>query len=60
MKVKPAKRVSYEEQRAKCVEFIKNFEDYDTNKVDDHFGRSKYMLRLVHSLQFSKLSLIKN
>lgn len=47
MKPKAAKRMSHEEQRLKCRDFLLNFEDFDSNVIHDVFGRKKYMRLLV-------------
>lgn len=47
MKQKYQKKLTYDEQQARCFEFIKGFEDYDIPIVDPHFGRRKYLIQLV-------------
>lgn len=59
MKAKSAKRITYEEQRSKCKEFILGFDDFDSGLLHTQYGRKKYLIRLVYSLQFSKKSQMK-
>ena len=50
MKPKTIRRLTYEEQKAKCLEFVKSFEDYtmeDPGQYYEAFGRLKYMILLV-------------
>ncbi len=47
MKQKASKTLTYDEQQARCVEFVKNFEDYDSGIVDPIFGKRKYLIQLV-------------
>jgi hypothetical protein len=47
MKLKPARRLSYDDQKARLREFILNHDDFDSNYIDDRYGRKKYMIRLV-------------
>ena len=56
MKLKAARRLSYDDQKARPREFILNHDDFDSNYIDDRYGRKKYMIRLVLIALSSKLS----
>lgn len=56
MKLKAARRLSYDDQKARLREFILNHDDFDSNYIDDRYGRKKYMIRLVLIALSSKLS----
>jgi hypothetical protein len=47
MKSKTLKGLTYDEQKLRCLEFVKNFEDYDMPSADMIFGRKKYLIELV-------------
>ena len=47
MKLKSARRLTYEEQKAWVKEFITTFDDFDSNNLDERYGRKKYLIRLV-------------
>lgn len=47
MKLKTVKKLTYDEQKIRCIEFVKNFEDYDSPTSDPFFGRRKYLIQLV-------------
>ena len=47
MKVKPTRRLSYEDQKTRLREFLLSHDDYDSSNIDDRYGRKKYMIRLV-------------
>ena len=47
MKLKSARRLTYEEQKARVKEFITTFDDFDSNNLDERYGRKKYLIRLV-------------
>lgn len=53
MKLKPTRRLSYQDQKARIREFLLNHDDFDAPFLDEHYGRKKYMIRLVpiHSIQ---------
>lgn len=47
MKAKSTKRISYDEQRNKCREFLINFEEFESGFIHDRYGRKRYLIRLV-------------
>ena len=50
MKPKSFKRLNYEEQKQKCADFVRNFEDFgmeDPGANYEVWGRRKYMIMLV-------------
>ena len=56
MKLKGARRLSYEDQRNCIREFLLSYDDYDATALDSRYGRKKYMIRLVIIHLFSKPS----
>lgn len=59
MKLKHARRLSYDEQKTRLREFILNHDDFDSTYIDDRYGRKKYMIRLVIITLSSKPLLTK-
>ena len=59
MKLKGARRLSYEDQRNCIREFLLSYDDYDANQLDPRYARKKYMIRLVTIHLFSKPSQTK-
>ena len=59
MKLKGARRLSYDDQRNCIREFLLNYDDYDANYLDPRYARKKYMIRLVIIHLFSKPSQTK-
>lgn len=50
---KPQRRLTPEEKFNKCEEFLKSYEDYemmDVKPAYEHYGRKKYMIKLVSLL----------
>ncbi len=56
MKSKATRRLSYDDQKARIKEFLINHDDFDSSIMDDHYGRKKYMIRLVLFSLLSKPS----
>ena len=59
MKLKGARRLSYDDQRNCIREFLLSYDDYDATALDPRYGRKKYMIRLVILPLLSKPSQTK-